>query len=148
MEFVPKTLADLHVESGLPTSDHMNGGNFSLHGKTHFTNTPLHHATTFEWSGCLTVSCSLFSFLSCRAEEGGRRLRIPTYYIDRYIAFSCLSLLSRVQNIWRDASNIRLLFYLVSPARANSITPLSKLKRGTSNFIIPPPRLSNYFFTL
>ncbi|XP_018366128.1 PREDICTED: endophilin-A isoform X8 [Trachymyrmex cornetzi] len=31
MEFVPKTLADLHVDSGLPTSDHMNGGNFSLH---------------------------------------------------------------------------------------------------------------------
>ncbi|XP_018339527.1 PREDICTED: endophilin-A isoform X8 [Trachymyrmex septentrionalis] len=30
MEFVPKTLADLHVDSGLP-SDHMNGGNFSLH---------------------------------------------------------------------------------------------------------------------
>ncbi|XP_070158461.1 endophilin-A isoform X2 [Polyergus mexicanus] len=30
LEFVPKTLADLHVESGL--SDHMNGGNFSLHG--------------------------------------------------------------------------------------------------------------------
>ncbi|CAL1689594.1 unnamed protein product [Lasius platythorax] len=30
MEFVPKTLADLHVDSGL--SDHMNGGNFSLHG--------------------------------------------------------------------------------------------------------------------
>ncbi|XP_070158464.1 endophilin-A isoform X5 [Polyergus mexicanus] len=29
LEFVPKTLADLHVESGL--SDHMNGGNFSLH---------------------------------------------------------------------------------------------------------------------
>ncbi|XP_018366049.1 PREDICTED: endophilin-A isoform X1 [Trachymyrmex cornetzi] len=25
MEFVPKTLADLHVDSGLPTSDHMNG---------------------------------------------------------------------------------------------------------------------------
>ncbi|XP_014473347.1 PREDICTED: endophilin-A isoform X3 [Dinoponera quadriceps] len=30
MEFVPKTLADLHVE-GLSASDHMNGGNFSLH---------------------------------------------------------------------------------------------------------------------
>ncbi|XP_032664711.1 endophilin-A isoform X11 [Odontomachus brunneus] len=30
LEFVPKTLADLHVE-GLSTSDHMNGGNFSLH---------------------------------------------------------------------------------------------------------------------
>ncbi|XP_029659964.1 endophilin-A isoform X7 [Formica exsecta] len=33
LEFVPKTLADLHVEGGL--SDHMNGGNFSLHGKRH-----------------------------------------------------------------------------------------------------------------
>ncbi|XP_017755553.1 PREDICTED: endophilin-A isoform X11 [Eufriesea mexicana] len=30
MEFVPKTLADLHVDA-LPTSDAMNGGNFSLH---------------------------------------------------------------------------------------------------------------------
>ncbi|XP_031365223.1 endophilin-A isoform X10 [Apis dorsata] len=30
LEFVPKTLADLHVD-GLPTSDAMNGGNFSLH---------------------------------------------------------------------------------------------------------------------
>ncbi|XP_067212778.1 endophilin-A isoform X7 [Linepithema humile] len=30
LEFVPKTLADLHVESGLG-SDHMNGGNFFLH---------------------------------------------------------------------------------------------------------------------
>ncbi|XP_024867798.1 endophilin-A isoform X6 [Temnothorax curvispinosus] len=30
LEFVPKTLADLHVDSGL-TLDHMNGGNFSLH---------------------------------------------------------------------------------------------------------------------
>lgn len=38
LEFVPKTLADLHVD-GLPTSDAMNGGNFSLHGKTHFTHT-------------------------------------------------------------------------------------------------------------
>lgn len=38
LEFIPKTLADLHVD-GLPTSDAMNGGNFSLHGKTHFTHT-------------------------------------------------------------------------------------------------------------
>ncbi|XP_026671877.1 endophilin-A isoform X9 [Ceratina calcarata] len=30
MEFVPKTLADLHVDA-LPTSDAMNGGNFSLY---------------------------------------------------------------------------------------------------------------------
>ncbi|XP_076750686.1 SH3 domain containing GRB2 like, endophilin-A isoform X9 [Xylocopa sonorina] len=30
LEFVPKTLADLHVDA-LPTSDAMNGGNFSLH---------------------------------------------------------------------------------------------------------------------
>ncbi|XP_029165913.1 endophilin-A isoform X4 [Nylanderia fulva] len=29
LEFVPKTLADLHVDGGL--SDHVNGGNFSLH---------------------------------------------------------------------------------------------------------------------
>ena len=34
MEFIPKTLADLHVDA-LPTSDAMNGGNFSFHGKTH-----------------------------------------------------------------------------------------------------------------
>lgn len=34
MEYVPKTLADLSVD--LP-SDSMNGGNFSLYGKTHFT---------------------------------------------------------------------------------------------------------------
>ncbi|XP_071559348.1 endophilin-A isoform X2 [Temnothorax nylanderi] len=33
LEFVPKTLADLHVDSGL-TLDHMNGGNFSLHGSS------------------------------------------------------------------------------------------------------------------
>lgn len=50
MEFVPKTLADLHVE-GLPTLDHMNGGNFSLHGKTHFTNTH----TTLRHSGGLAA---------------------------------------------------------------------------------------------
>ncbi|XP_076645206.1 SH3 domain containing GRB2 like, endophilin-A isoform X1 [Halictus rubicundus] len=31
LEFVPKTLADLHVDA-IPTSDAMNGGNFSLHG--------------------------------------------------------------------------------------------------------------------
>ncbi|XP_076181359.1 SH3 domain containing GRB2 like, endophilin-A isoform X1 [Ptiloglossa arizonensis] len=31
MEFMPKTLADLHVDA-IPTSDAMNGGNFSLHG--------------------------------------------------------------------------------------------------------------------
>ncbi|XP_076645213.1 SH3 domain containing GRB2 like, endophilin-A isoform X6 [Halictus rubicundus] len=30
LEFVPKTLADLHVDA-IPTSDAMNGGNFSLH---------------------------------------------------------------------------------------------------------------------
>ncbi|XP_026671873.1 endophilin-A isoform X2 [Ceratina calcarata] len=33
MEFVPKTLADLHVDA-LPTSDAMNGGNFSLYGSS------------------------------------------------------------------------------------------------------------------
>ncbi|XP_029165912.1 endophilin-A isoform X3 [Nylanderia fulva] len=32
LEFVPKTLADLHVDGGL--SDHVNGGNFSLHGSS------------------------------------------------------------------------------------------------------------------
>jgi len=62
---VPKTLADLHVDSGLPISDHMNGGNFSLYGKTHFTNTPLHHATTLGWSGCFCF-LSLILFLSCQ----------------------------------------------------------------------------------
>lgn len=51
LEFVPKTLADLHVESGL--LDHMNGGNFSLHGKTHFTDTP---HTARRHSGGLAVS--------------------------------------------------------------------------------------------
>lgn len=131
MEFVPKTLADLHVESGLPTSDHMNGGNFSLHGKTHFTNTPLHHATTFEWSGCLTVSCSLFSFCHAegKREEGG--YRIPTYYIDQYIAFSCLSypLWGAVGKIFGE---MRLIFgiFILFLARTNSITPLSKLETG------------------
>ncbi|KMQ85402.1 endophilin-a-like isoform 1 protein [Lasius niger] len=63
MEFVPKTLADLHVDSGL--SDHMNGGNFSLHGKTHFTDTP---HTARRHSGGLAVSItvpySLFLSLS------------------------------------------------------------------------------------
>lgn len=63
LEFVPKTLADLHVDSGL--SDHMNGGNFSLHGKTHFTNTP---HTARRHSGGLAVSnCSLFSLYFCYA---------------------------------------------------------------------------------
>jgi len=74
MEFVPKTLADLHVDSGL--SDHMNGGNFSLHGKTHFTNTPPHYATTLGWSGCLTVSC--FFPYSLSVMPGG----VFTFYID------------------------------------------------------------------
>ncbi|XP_019696573.1 endophilin-A isoform X4 [Harpegnathos saltator] len=39
MEFVPKTLADLHVE-GLSASD-MNGGNFSLHGASR-AGSPIH----------------------------------------------------------------------------------------------------------
>ncbi|XP_078036911.1 SH3 domain containing GRB2 like, endophilin-A isoform X6 [Augochlora pura] len=33
LEFVPKTLADLHVDA-MPISDAMNGGNFSLHGSS------------------------------------------------------------------------------------------------------------------
>ncbi|XP_026300135.1 endophilin-A isoform X5 [Apis cerana] len=40
LEFVPKTLADLHVD-GLPTSDAMNGGNFSLHGASR-AGSPIH----------------------------------------------------------------------------------------------------------
>ncbi|XP_076223014.1 SH3 domain containing GRB2 like, endophilin-A isoform X1 [Nomia melanderi] len=40
MEFVPKTLADLHVDA-LPTSDAMNGGNFSLHGASR-AGSPVH----------------------------------------------------------------------------------------------------------
>ncbi|KAF3424200.1 hypothetical protein E2986_01486 [Frieseomelitta varia] len=40
MEFVPKTLADLHVDA-LPTSDAMNGGNFSLHGASR-AGSPIH----------------------------------------------------------------------------------------------------------
>jgi len=92
LEFVPKTLADLHVDSGLPTLDHMNGGNFSLHGKTHFTNTSTtpRDNTRVVW----LFNCFLFLilFLSCQGGKGGRCLRIPTYYIDQYIAFSCLSL--------------------------------------------------------
>ncbi|XP_067212774.1 endophilin-A isoform X2 [Linepithema humile] len=40
LEFVPKTLADLHVESGLG-SDHMNGGNFFLHGASR-AGSPIH----------------------------------------------------------------------------------------------------------
>ena len=36
MNFVPKTLADLNVDT-ISSSDGMNGGNFSLHGKTHIT---------------------------------------------------------------------------------------------------------------
>lgn len=39
MEFVPKTLADLHVEGSLGSSDAVNGGNYSLYGKTHTLNT-------------------------------------------------------------------------------------------------------------
>ncbi|CAL7948180.1 unnamed protein product [Xylocopa violacea] len=40
LEFVPKTLADLHVDA-LPTSDAMNGGNFSLHGASR-AGSPIH----------------------------------------------------------------------------------------------------------
>lgn len=82
LEFVPKTLADLHVDSGL--SDHMNGGNFSLHGKTHFTNTP---HTARRHSGGLAVSnCSLFSLYFCYA----MRLRVLTWlHFDRYTYCIC-----------------------------------------------------------
>ncbi|XP_071876782.1 SH3 domain containing GRB2 like, endophilin-A isoform X4 [Bombus fervidus] len=40
MEFIPKTLADLHVDA-LPTSDAMNGGNFSFHGASR-AGSPIH----------------------------------------------------------------------------------------------------------
>ncbi|XP_076242899.1 SH3 domain containing GRB2 like, endophilin-A isoform X1 [Calliopsis andreniformis] len=40
LEFVPKTLADLHVDA-IPTSDAMNGGNFSLHGASR-AGSPVH----------------------------------------------------------------------------------------------------------
>ncbi|XP_054004297.1 endophilin-A isoform X4 [Hylaeus anthracinus] len=40
MEFVPKTLADLHVDA-LPSLDAMNGGNFSLHGASR-AGSPVH----------------------------------------------------------------------------------------------------------
>ncbi|XP_012273152.1 endophilin-A isoform X2 [Orussus abietinus] len=40
MEFVPKTLADLHVE-GIAPADAMNGGNFSLHGASR-AGSPVH----------------------------------------------------------------------------------------------------------
>lgn len=63
LEFVPKTLADLHVEGGL--SDHMNGGNFSLHGKTHFTDTP--HTARWHSGGLAVSNCSLFSLYFCYA---------------------------------------------------------------------------------
>lgn len=59
MEFMPKTLADLHVDA-IPTSDAMNGGNFSLHGKTHFAHT---HTKTIILAGGLAV-CFL-SLLLC-----------------------------------------------------------------------------------
>lgn len=64
LEFVPKTLADLHVEGGL--SDHMNGGNFSLHGKTHFTDTP--HTARWHSGGLAVSNCSLFSLFLCHAD--------------------------------------------------------------------------------
>ncbi|XP_003700263.1 SH3 domain containing GRB2 like, endophilin-A isoform X3 [Megachile rotundata] len=40
MEFVPKTLADLHVDA-LPTSDAMNGGNLTFHGASR-AGSPIH----------------------------------------------------------------------------------------------------------
>ncbi|XP_076629567.1 SH3 domain containing GRB2 like, endophilin-A isoform X2 [Colletes latitarsis] len=40
LEFVPKTLADLHVDA-LPPSDAINGGNFSLHGASR-AGSPIH----------------------------------------------------------------------------------------------------------
>lgn len=82
LEFVPKTLADLHVEGGL--SDHMNGGNFSLHGKTHFTDTP--HTARWHSGGLAVSNCSLFSLFLCHADvyvslRGSTLINIHIYCI-------------------------------------------------------------------
>lgn len=57
MEFIPKTLADLHVDA-LPTSDAMNGGNYSFHGKihSHICSHPRKWLLRVDW---LSVSCFL-----------------------------------------------------------------------------------------
>lgn len=120
---MPKTLSDLHVESGLPTSDHMNGGNFSLHGKTHFTNTSTTPRDDIRVVWLFNCFLFLILFLSCRGGEGGKRLRVSlrTYCTLTNILHSPVSLALYGAPLARYSTKMCLTFsVLFFSARTNS----------------------------
>lgn len=103
------------MDSGLPTLDHMNGGNFSLHGKTHFTNTSTtpRDNTRVVW----LFNCFLFLilFLSCQGGKGGVYVSLRTTLTN--ILHSPVSLLPSVERLWRNIGRnvfniLRFIFFM------------------------------------